>query len=278
MRDTYRVNGQESALKWLLWIMAGLFVTDRLLQSVFQSYFLSDNLNLSFSGLREGRIWQFVSYAFMHANFWHILCNGLILYFIGRYVEQKYGNRRLVAIFLATSIIGAVAWLALEPLHPNSVLLGASAGCLGIFSYFCLACEDRPLTFLLYFVLPVKLRPRSLLLIAAGLEALSFLTQELSGGTVASSAHLGGILGGYLCYVFYRYRNRCMNAVKEKLTYRSRSTEAMHGESYQLYITSYSAQEAEIDRILDKINETGFKSLTEEERETLNSTKHLMHS
>jgi hypothetical protein len=103
------------------------------------------------------------------------------------------------------------------------------------------------------------------------------MVQEFSGGHVANSAQLGGILGGCLCFFFYQYRRRYMNIIKEKLTYGPQKTRAMHGDSYKLYITSYSAKRKEVDRILDKINERGFKSLSEGEKNTLNSAKHLMH-
>jgi hypothetical protein len=58
---------------------------------------------------------------------------------------------------------------------------------------------------------------------------------------------------------------------------REHRVDAVADDSYKLYVKSYSAQRSEIDRILDKINERGFKSLTEAEKNTLNSAKHIMH-
>jgi membrane associated rhomboid family serine protease len=232
-------------------------------------------LPLSLRGLREGYLWQPVTHMFMHGDIWHIFCNGIVLFFMGRPIERSYGGGRLLAIFFISGLMGAAFWLFFHR-QIYGVLLGASAGCLGLFSYFCLVQENRPLYFLLFFIIPVKLKPRVLLGIAGGLEAFCFFTQELGGGTVANSAHLGGILGGCMCYFFYQYRRKYVRIFQEKLGRKSRSTHAMYGDNYKLYITSHSARRSEVDRILDKINESGFKSLTEAEKNTLNAAKHLM--
>ena len=256
--------------------MVGIFCADQLSRALFHNNGLYELLSLSTDGTWLKMMFQSVTYLFLHADFGHIFCNGLVLYFIGKLIEDRYGSKRLLSVFIISGIFGAATWLLLHYNNPHMVLLGASAGCLGVFSYFCWSCENRPLTFLLFFVLPVTLKPRLLLAICAGLEGFFFLTQELGQGGIANSAHLGGMLGGSLCYFCFLYRRQLTEAIKKKITFRSKSMNAMHGESYKLYITSYSAQRSEIDRILDKINATGFKSLTEVERKTLNSAKHLI--
>ncbi|MDR1303016.1 MAG: rhomboid family intramembrane serine protease [Puniceicoccales bacterium] len=278
MQKTFRVGGKSprNALDVLLGVMACVFLWDRVSVVWFGSDFSGRYLPLSLLGLRDGYLWQLVTHMFMHGDIWHIFCNGIVLFFIGRLIERKYGGRRLLAIFFISGLMGAGAWLLFQGQFYGT-LLGASAGCLGLFTYFCLVHENRPLIFLLFFILPVKLRPRTLLAITCGLEVFCFFTQELWGSNVAHSAHLGGILGGCLCYFFHQYRRKYARIFREKLARGSRSANAMYGDNYKLYITSYSARRSEVDRILDKINESGFKSLTEAERSTLNSAKHLMH-
>jgi hypothetical protein len=199
------------------------------------------------------------------------------LFFIGGLIERRYGGRRLIELFFISGLVGALVWFGINFVSSFKSLWGASAGCLGIFSYFCLACANRPMVFLLFFVIPVRIKPRTLLAIAAGFEVFCFFTQELVGGNVANSAHLGGILGGLGCYYFYNCHRKYTEMAKEKPVKRGRAANAGADDNYKLYIKSYSAQRSEIDRILDKINESGFKSLTETEKNTLNSAKHLMH-
>ncbi|MDR1366788.1 MAG: rhomboid family intramembrane serine protease [Puniceicoccales bacterium] len=278
MRKIFKIRGRYSwsALKILLGLMVFIFTIDHIGIVWFGSNFLAHHLSLSVEGLRAGNLWQLVSYLFIHDGIWHIFCNAIVLFFIGKLIEQRHGGRRLLELFFISGVTGALIWFTVNFNRPSSVLLGASAGCLGIFSYFCFACENRPMIFLLFFVIPVRIKPRILLAIATGLEAFCFFTQELAGGRVANSAHLGGILGGLICYYFYHYHRRCTKIIREKLMKHRRTTNATD-DSYKLYIKSYSAQRSEIDRILDKINESGFNSLTEAERNTLNSAKHLMH-
>jgi membrane associated rhomboid family serine protease len=272
-----------SALNILLGTMACMFVINRISIVWFNSYIFNRYLSLSIRGLEAGYIWQLLSYMFMHDGIWHILCNALVLFFMGRWIEAKYGNKQLLRIFFISGILGGGAWFLTRTGHSNGILLGASTGCLGLFSYFCLACENRPMIFLLFFVIPIRLKPRMLLMIMAGLETLSFLTSESSGGYVASSAHLGGILGGCILYLWDRYLKQNIsifakrnNVSTEKHPHLASTTHTMHSNRYKLYCTSNLAQRDEIDRILDKINKNGFKSLTEEERSVLNSAKHLM--
>ncbi|MDR0590912.1 MAG: rhomboid family intramembrane serine protease [Puniceicoccales bacterium] len=278
MQKTFRVGGKSprSALDVLLGVMACVFIWDRVSVVWFGSDFSGRYLPLSLQGLREGYLWQLVTHMFMHGDIFHIFCNGIVLFFIGRLIERRYGGGRLLGIFFVAGLIGAGVWLLLQrPFY--GVLIGASAGCLGLFSYFCLTQENRPLIFLLFFIIPVKLKPRTLLWIVGGLEGFCFFAQGLWGSNVAHAAHLGGILGGCLCYFFHRYRWRYAHIFREKLVRGARSAGTMYSDNYKLYITSYSARRSEVDRILDKINESGFKSLTEAEKSTLNSAKHLMH-
>lgn len=279
MQKTFRVREcyTWSALKLLLGTMLLLFVINGVNKVWFSNDFLEKYLCLSLKGLKAGYLWQLMSHMFMHEGIWHIFCNIIVLLPLGHLIEQKYGSRRLLGIFLISGVIGAITWLLVHYRYPYCVLLGASAGCLGVLSYFCLGCENRPMTFLLFFIIPIRLRPRILLAIMTGIELYCFFIQELSNGRVANSAHLGGILGGCICYCFYQYRQKYINMIKRKLNLKSCGICTMYGDSYKLYITSYSAKRREVDRILDKINENGFKSLTEAERNTLNSAKYLMH-
>ncbi|MDR2812713.1 MAG: rhomboid family intramembrane serine protease [Puniceicoccales bacterium] len=279
MRKMFEVVGRfpRSTLNVLLGAMALVFTINHINTVWFGNNFLEHYLPLSVQGLKAGDVWQLVSYMFMHEGIGHIFCNAIVLFFIGKLIEERYGGRRLLELFFISGIAGALVWFAVNFNRPFSVLLGASAGCLGVFSYFCFACENRPMVFLLFPLIPVRVKPRILLAITAGMEVFCFFTQELVKGNVANSAHLGGILGGLGCYYFYRYCYQYVSMIKEKLMKRRRIVDAMADDSYKLYIKSYSAQRSEIDRILDKINESGFKSLTKAEKNTLNSAKHLMH-
>jgi rhomboid protease GluP len=277
MQRTFKVETPRwSVLSILLGVMAVLFALDRMNTAWFGGNFFERHLFLSVQGLMDGNLWQLATHLLMHDGIGHILGNAIILFFFGSFIEQRYGGRRLLEIFFISGVVGALVWVGVNFRHPFVHLLGASGGCLGIFTYFCLVFENRPMDFPLFFTISLKLKPRTLLMITTVFEIYCFFMLELNGGQIANSGHIGGIFGGLLCYLFYHHRQKYVNIFREKLTSKSRA-DAMQGDSYKLYITSYSARRREVDRILDKINESGFKSLTEAEKNTLNSAKHLMH-
>jgi membrane associated rhomboid family serine protease len=72
------------------------------------------------------RVWTFLTYAFLHADWAHLIFNTLWLTAFGSAVAWRFGALR----FLGFSAVGAIAGSALHlALHPDSVvpLVGASA-------------------------------------------------------------------------------------------------------------------------------------------------------
>ena len=87
-------------------------------------------------------------------------------------------------------------------------MVGASAGLFGIVASFTMLFPEQPLLMLLFFVIPVKMRAKSLLaflLVATGL-GISY-PRSFLGGNVAHFAHLGGILTGLAFSRFYFLRS-----------------------------------------------------------------------
>jgi membrane associated rhomboid family serine protease len=80
--------------------------------------------------------WQFVSSAFLHDpnDIFHLLFNGLAMYWVGRLVEQLYGRLVLVATFLLTAVGGGLLWVAWNAVTngPGGLTLGASGGITGL--------------------------------------------------------------------------------------------------------------------------------------------------
>jgi rhomboid protease GluP len=77
-----------------------------------------------------------VSSAFLHDpnDIWHLLFNGLAMYWVGRLVEQLYGRLVLVSTFMLTAVGGGLLWVAWNSLSSQgaSTTLGASGGITGL--------------------------------------------------------------------------------------------------------------------------------------------------
>src|SRR5947209_3521294 len=99
-------------------------------------------LMLSPEGLRQGYVWQLLTFQFMHANFTHLLLNCLAIYIFGTGVEQALGRKSFYALYFSSGTFGGLVQVALGLLFKgtmfNAPVLGASAGAFGLTAAFAL--------------------------------------------------------------------------------------------------------------------------------------------
>jgi membrane associated rhomboid family serine protease len=252
--------------------------------SVFRAYFYA--FALSTDGLASGYLWQLVSYQFMHAGILHLLVNMIVLYFFGRAVEEALGRKAFLQIYLLSGVVGGLLQMLMAALFPayfGKPVVGASGCVLGLLATYAALFPQRQITLLLFFIIPVSLKARTLLLLALGFSIFGLLVPM---GNVAEAAHLGGILTG-LAYVHWVVRNagwpspsaqsdepprpRVLTASAPKRPFWQRSKPV---ESEDLPPAEFISQE--VDPILDKISAYGIQSLTERERRILEAARAKM--
>jgi len=279
-RQYMRYSAEERRYDPLLWLI-GLIVAGYLAQvcSVlfFKSNAVTSFLAMSGDGLLKYRLWTPVTYAFAHGSPWHLIINVLIIYMVGRLVQVDVGKRRFMWLCLMSALGGAAVFMVFRLGSGNFSLLGASAVAMGLLTVYCMARPDEPITFLILFVLPLTVKPRKLLLGMVFVEVI-MLTAELQGvSDVASSAHLGGMLAGFLYY-----RKAVMGLSLFPSTdsivrrTRGRVPDKKSVPRFTLNITNRGALRSEVDRILDKINSQGFGSLSDEEKKTLDRARDIL--
>jgi membrane associated rhomboid family serine protease len=182
-----------SAVLVLIAVNAAIFAYELLLgprrRDVFQDFY-----GLSAAGIEEGRWWQLITHAFLHANIWHLLFNMLALWFAGRIVERVMGTGRFVALYAASAVAGGLAQTFLE--GGNTLLLGASGAVCGVIVAFATMFPEAQIVLLLFFVLPLKFRAKYLGWGLAGSSLLLFLSGIEPW--IGHAAHLGGCVAGYL--------------------------------------------------------------------------------
>ena len=93
---------------------------------------LLDWCGLSLDGIKHGRLWQLITFQFMHSVPWpwHLLGNCLGLYFFGRSIEEALGRGRFLRLYFACGLLGGVLQLAttlILPGHTDLPVVGASA-------------------------------------------------------------------------------------------------------------------------------------------------------
>jgi membrane associated rhomboid family serine protease len=141
-------------------------------------------------------VWQPVTYMFLHSttSFSHILFNMLALWMIGTDLERTWGTRFFVKYYFVTGI-GAAATSLLLALFSQTfyltITVGASGAIYGLLLAFAMYFPHRQL---ILFIFPVPAR-----IAVTILGTIAFLSSFGGpGGSVAHSAHLGGLVVGYL--------------------------------------------------------------------------------
>jgi membrane associated rhomboid family serine protease len=232
----------------LLVINASIYILSQILGPGFENGLLI-LFGLSEGGLRSGFLWQPLTHMFLHGNLLHLLVNMVALWFAGRAVEMWIGPWRYLAVFFLGGILGGFLQIYS---FPGGFLIGASGGVCAVLLAFTSLEPEMPITALLFFVLPVRLRAKYL---GYGIILVS-LVLPLVGldPHVGHFAHLGGALVG-LCYGTWlrrtgRFRSYSMPAVPRV---RPAQWASLSGTR-------------EMDAILNKVVTHGLHSLTPEER------------
>ena len=216
-------------------------------------------LALSLDGIRHGFVWQPFTYMFLHAGFTHLIFNMFTLYFLGPETERAMGSKHFLAMYLLSGLLGGLAWLSLSP-YPHAACVGASGAIFGILAAFATLYPRRQLTLLIFFVFPVTLMAWQLV---AGLALIEFLLARADQATgIAHTAHFAGAFAGFL-YIDQLFESTLLR----RLWHRLRDYVAQRPHTPRP--PPPPPDQAEVDRILDKITAQGIQSLTKAERQTL---------
>ncbi|MDB6128845.1 MAG: Rhomboid family protein [Verrucomicrobia bacterium] len=286
MRDNYP-REKVSALTWLISATIAAFVLQIVVQRVlpFGSPGSVEHLfGLTRGGILAGRVWAFLTYGFLHDTNYllHIVGNLLGLYFIGRILEPMLGRGRFLGLYFGAILLGGAAWLGVN-WHAGGLLLGASAGVMGLFTVFACFYPNQPITFLLFFILPVTLKPKVVLLAGLLIDLLGCIFYEVLGAVspfgLAHSAHLGGILAGWIYYRYVHEANWRLPSKRADIElpkWAKKAAKVVTPAPFQLNLSSKEDLKAEVDRILDKINSQGFGALSADEKRVLDEAKDLL--
>ena len=222
------------------------------------------------------KLWQMITFQFMHGNFSHILFNMLYMWMFGTELENLWGSRKFLIYYLTCGIGAGLTQLFLSPIFEGAVgpTVGASGGIYGLLMAYAVLFPRRPIY--LYFFIPIP---------AMYLIGFLILIELFSVGDLSLTAHLAHIGGAFIGLIYIlveRKFNFSLDGLIEELLYRRRmkyyKTTDERFKDVEFYeiederISSKKEDEIdqeEIDRILDKISKYGYQSLTEEEKRIL---------
>ncbi len=225
---------------------------------------------------RGFQVWQTVTYMFMHGGIFHILFNMLWLWMFGMELENLWGSRRFFVYYMLCGIGAGIAHLVIAPmLGQGGPIVGASGAIYGVLVAFGFLFPNRPV--FIYFLLPIRAR-----YFVAGIIAIDLLSSMMGPqSNVAHLAHLGGAAMGFVLLLLEKKGVSWKRFVrKPQMTYippqyhytkpKSVGREDISDATYEdIHPSPESGQQQRVDEILDKINQSGYQSLTDEEKRFL---------
>ncbi|WP_395741195.1 rhomboid family intramembrane serine protease [Prosthecobacter sp.] len=250
---------------------------------------------VSVDELSRGHVWALFTYMFVHGNVLHFLVNMAMLWFIGRWVQERFGSRHFAMIYVLCGIMGAAAEMTVNGVvhgDTTTTLVGASASAFGLLMALAVVAPTEKITALFYFIIPVHLQLWSLakgLFLAQlvlGLTGLLFNVLP-EGFKIAYFAHLGGAVMGWFYARSLGYGDRPMTYAsqwqpmdfqqqRKPAMARSRSRTVVDLENETVPLPPHRPQdpvtayiEKEVDPLLDKMNQHGKDSLTADEQRKL---------
>jgi len=219
--------------------------------------------------------WTFITTNFIHEGFGHIFWNMLLFYWFGKIIGDLIGDRKILPLYLLSGIAGCLAYFIFMNTGffgqgQITPALGASASVMGIILGAAVTSPHYSMN--LIFLGPVKL-----MYIAGALFFIDLIALEPGAG--GAIAHLGGALfGAFFVNQLRRGRDWSVpiNNIIDKIknfgsSLRSNDDQSVNRKKRKSSNTeplSVSHQER-VDQILDKIKQSGYDSLTAEEKEFL---------
>lgn len=206
------------------------------------------------------RFWTVITYMFSQADFLHLLVNMMWLLLFGRLMLQMLGERRLWWLYIGSGLAGAAGFVISNIVNPGPYpyMLGASCAVIGVIG--CAAMMLPKLGVQLLFLGNVKI------VWIAVMAIVLFVVLEPSG--YVSIAHAAGLAYG----VGYAYLRRSGFAWRWRLQ-QAWQNRVHHKKDTHRYTMPKSGDgandEAQLDRLLDKVHRSGYQSLSPRERQKL---------
>lgn len=291
LRNDFRLT---SSLTWLLIINTGIWALiyigrvfsflfsipdTEYIQGVIDWFALPAN-----PAFFSARPWTFLTYMFLHIEFFHILFNLLWLFWFGKIFLEFLSSRQLLVTYLLGGLAGGLLYILFYNYFPvfsksmaYSYALGASASVMAIVT--AISFYVPRYTIHLFLIGKVKI-----VYIAIALFVLDFFMIR-SGNAGGHIAHIGGAIYGLLFVLIYR-RGIHFSLIKDNMKFFNPRKWFQRPSRAHEYDTTYHSRpltddeynsirakkQKRMDEILDKISKSGYESLTAEEKEFLFTT------
>lgn len=203
--------------------------------------------------------WSLITYGFLHGSFSHLFWNMIMLFYFGNILVNYFGDKRFLNVFFNGILFGGIIYIISYNLFPvftgvSSKMIGSSAGVMAILFYITSYNPNHTIRF---FFVNIKLLYIAVFLLVMDIIQIPV---ENSGGHIA---HLGGALIGFLMFRSFKgidFVDIYTNLNTKKNNKKIKRNKTFSGSNFD---------QKKIDSILDKISESGYESLTKDEKNYL---------
>lgn len=200
-REYYRGETRGSSLfstgpvcKGLIAVNVAIFVLERL-DLGGHGFLLREFAATSYGVFHQGKVWQLLTYAFLHADHLHLLGNMYFLWVFGRELEAMYGVKDFLVFYLSAAVVAGLGWTLYDFTKHSELyvpMIGASGAVCAVVVLYALFYPRRELLFL--FVIPIEVW--LLVSIYFGYQVMTLLSTRETATAVET--HLAGAAFGYL--------------------------------------------------------------------------------
>lgn len=216
------------------------------------------------------RIWQPLTYMFMHGSFDHLFFNMFSLWMFGSALENYWGSQRFLFYYLVCGIGAGLLNMLVPGAH---VSVGASGAVYALLLAFGMMWPNNYIY--LYFLVPIRTKWFIIGMIV--IELFEGIFRSTDG--IAHFAHLGGMLIGFLIILYWKRHGgmtgdfsikNWFNSLKNRKKYtRYEEVYDKVPRSDEEHNYQKAQKERDIDAILDKVAKSGYESLSKEEKDFL---------
>ncbi len=220
--------------------------------------------------------WSLFSYAFFHTGILHILFNMMVLNFSGRLFMTYFTSKQLFGLYVLSAIFAGISYvLIFYLLNINAPIVGASAAIMAI---LVATTTYYPLMDLRLLIIGnVKLWHVTAVIVVIDLMQLR---SENMGGHIS---HLAGAMFGFIFIKLLQNGTDLSAAVSRFIDFFTKLFQKNTASPFKKVHKNYSPpvvksvskivtkdkSQQQIDEILDKISQSGYDSLSNEEKEFL---------
>lgn len=183
---------------------------------------LNDILGLHFFKASGFRLYQIVTYMFMHGNFEHLFFNMFALWMFGANMENIWGSKRFLIFYMVCGLgaglcqegvqyiqyatqlagyesvnLGGNMVVSMSEYLNMMTTVGASGAIYGLLLAFGMMFPNSMIY--LYFFVPIRAK-----WFVIGYAVVELISGFVGGGNVAHFAHLGGMLFGLILILHWK--------------------------------------------------------------------------